>query len=165
MLRILHLADVHLDTPFYGREEDLRRKLRQATRQAFRAAVEEAIERRVHGFLIAGDLFDNDLLSFATERFLVEQVARLHGAAIPVFYATGNHDPGRANFRARQLDWPENVHLFSSTNPETVPIGEVGWLTAAGHSTKTEMGNLATRYGPARTDRPHVAMLHTGPFR
>ncbi len=161
MLRILHIADAHLDTPFYGREESLRRKLQQATRLAFSTAVEEAIERSVHAFLIAGDLFDNDSLSFATERFLLEQMAHLHEASIPVFYATGNHDPGRANYRARQLNWPDNVHLFYGTGPETVPIGDVGWLTAAGHSSRAEASNLAARYEAARTDRPHVAMLHT----
>lgn len=165
-LHILHLADVHLDTPFYGREESLRRKLRDACREAFRAAVSLAIERRVHAFLIAGDLFDDDRLSFTTERFLLAELARLKEACIPVFYATGNHDPGRANYRAQQIEWPENVHLFTSTQPETVAItdrdGEkIGWLTAAGHASRNEATNLAARYGPARKDLPHVAMLHT----
>ena len=158
MLRILHVADAHLDTPFYGREESLRQRLRRATWQAFSAAVNYAIDRQVHGFLIAGDLRN---FSFATEKFLLEQMDRLHNAGIPVFYATGNHDPGRANYRAHQLKWPENVHLFSSGTPETVPIGEAGWLTAAGHSTKEENKNLASEYPAARSDRPHVAMLHT----
>ena len=161
MLRILHLADAHLDTPFYGREESLRQQLRHATWQAFSAAVDHAIDREVHGLLIAGDLFDNDLLSFATERFLLEQMVRLHDAGIPVFYATGNHDPGRANYRAHQLNWPDNVRLFRGGSPETVPIGTEGWLTAAGHSTHNVDKNLASEYGAARDDRPHVAMLHT----
>ncbi len=46
-LRLLHLADVHLDTPFYGKEESIRRKLRDATRRAFQAAVDVAIDREV----------------------------------------------------------------------------------------------------------------------
>ena len=161
MLRILHLADAHLDTPFCGREESLRQQLRRATWQAFSAAVDHAIDRRAHGLLIAGDLFDNDLLSFATEKFLLDQMTRLRDAGIPVFYATGNHDPGRANYRAHQLKWPDNVHLFRSGSPETLPIGDAGWLTAAGHSTRAEDRNIASEYGTARGDRPHVAMLHT----
>lgn len=165
-LRIVHLADAHLDTPFYGREESLRRKLRDACREAFGAAVDLAIERRVHGFLIAGDLFDNDLLSFTTERLLLEMMSRLKEVGIPVFYATGNHDPGKATYRARQLEWPDNVHLFTGAQPETVAItnrdGEqIGWLTAAGHASRSEATNLAAQYKPARKDLPHVAMLHT----
>ena len=55
MLRILHLADAHLDAPFYGRDESLRQKPRHATWQAFSAGVDHAIDRKVHGFLIVGD--------------------------------------------------------------------------------------------------------------
>jgi DNA repair exonuclease SbcCD nuclease subunit len=161
MLRILHIADAHLDTPFRGREESLRHRLRDATRASFAAAVAAAVERDVHAFLIAGDLFDNDLLSFATERFLLDQMRRLNDAGIAVFYATGNHDPGRANYRAQQLAWPDNVRLFRGATPETVPIGDAGWLTAAGHSSPREDQNLAAKFGRAKTDRPHVAMLHT----
>jgi DNA repair protein SbcD/Mre11 len=161
MLRILHIADAHLDTPFYGREEALRRKLREATRTAFAAAVDVAIERGVDAVLIAGDLFDNDLLSFRTERFLLDAMARLDDASIPVFYATGNHDPGRTGSRAAQLDWPKNVHVFADAQPETIKIGDVGRLTAAGHATAAEERNLAATFPPACDDRPHVAMLHT----
>lgn len=161
MLRILHIADAHLDTPFHGREETLRKRLRKATRAAFAKAVDVAIERRVDALLIAGDLFDNELLSFETERFLLDAMRRLGEAGIPAFYATGNHDPGRANCRAANLDWPENVHVFTSGRPETVPIGDAGWLTAAGHASGKEERNLAEAFPKGRDDRPHVAMLHT----
>ena len=142
-LRILHIADAHLDTPFYGREEWLRRKLREACRQAFRSAVEVAIERKVHAVLIAGDLFDNDILSFTTERFIVQAMAKLKEAGVVVFYATGNHDPGRKNYRVQQIAWPDNVHLFTSNQPETVEVNDrngnrIAWLTAAGHSSSLQ---------------------------
>lgn len=164
-LRILHIADAHLDTPFYGREEWLRRKLRQACRQAFRAAVELAIEKRVHAVLIAGDLFDTGVVSFATERFLTEVTGELNVAGIPVFYGTGNHDPGRKGGRAREIRWPDNVHLFAGPLPETAALVDrdgvqVGWLTAAGHETACEERNLAAAFGEARSDLPHVAALH-----
>ncbi|NQT19947.1 MAG: DNA repair exonuclease [Planctomycetes bacterium] len=165
-VKFLHLADVHLDTPFYGREKALRRRLRDACRQAFSAGIDVAIERKAHAVLIAGDLFDNDILSFASERFLVESMSRLREAGIAVFYATGNHDPGRANYHARQIAWPDNVHLFPSIAPETVPIDDadgeqIGWLTAAGHSTSAQGDNLASRFEAPRPELAHVALLHT----
>jgi DNA repair exonuclease SbcCD nuclease subunit len=165
-MRILHIADAHLDTPFYGRAGALRRKLQRASRQAFSSAVDVAIEREVHAFLIAGDLFDNDRLSFITERFLLKSLGRLNESGIPVFYATGNHDPGQANYRTEQLEWPDNVYLFPSGVPKTVPIldragHQAGWLTAAGHNTDHEGSNLAAQFKPAKSDLPHVAMLHT----
>ncbi|NLM94171.1 MAG: DNA repair exonuclease, partial [Firmicutes bacterium] len=111
-MRFVHLADAHLDTPFYGQGEDLRRRLREAARTSFSQAVDWALERRADAFLIAGDLFDNDLLSFATERFLLGEMSRLQEGGIQVFYATGNHDPGQAGYRAHALPWPKNVTLF-----------------------------------------------------
>ncbi|MBE0465892.1 MAG: DNA repair exonuclease, partial [Candidatus Desulforudis sp.] len=165
-LRFLHLADVHLDTPFYGKDEQRRTRLRDAVRSAFARAVDVALARRAHAVLVAGDLFDNDLLTFATERFLLEQVQRLRAAGVQFFYATGNHDPGRANYRAHRLDWPDNVFVFRNRRPETVALKDpsgrtVGWITGAGHATDREERNLAADFGGARGDAPHVALLHT----
>ena len=80
-MRFLHVADVHLDTSFSGRSEAVRQRLRDASREAFRNAVDLAIREDVNAFLIAGDLFDGERLSFQTERFLLEQTERLgdHG--------------------------------------------------------------------------------------
>jgi hypothetical protein len=173
-LRFLHLADVHLDTPFYGRDgqdEQWRRgRLRAATRTAFTRAVDLAIERRAHAVLVAGDFFDNDLLTFTTEQFILEQLGRLRVAGVRFFYATGNHDPGRANYRAHQLDWPDNVHIFRQGRAERVVVTDqasgrpVGWITGAGHLTAREENNLAAGFGAVRGDVssgvPEVALLH-----
>lgn len=165
-VRILHLADCHLDTPFYGRDEVMRRRLRDACREAFQAGVELAVERRAHAVLIAGDLFDDDRLSFPTERLLLDCCRRLDEAGIPLFYAPGNHDPGRANYRARSIDWPPNVHMFASSNPETVDIRDpdgqaVARLTGAGHMTPAESQNMAADFPVAEGELPHIGLLHT----
>ncbi|MGD8873441.1 MAG: DNA repair exonuclease, partial [Gemmatimonadota bacterium] len=105
-MRFLHVADVHLDTSFAGRSESVRRRLREASREAFRRAVDLAIREEVHAFLIAGDLFDGERLSFTTERFLLDQASRLADHGITVVYATGNHDPGAPGAGPRSLAWP-----------------------------------------------------------
>ena len=102
-MRFLHIADVHLETSFTGRSEEVRARLREASRQAFRNAVDLAIREDVHALLIAGDLFDGDRLSFQTERFLLEQVGRLNDQGISVVCATGNHDPGSPDTGPRSL--------------------------------------------------------------
>ena len=43
-MRFLHLADVHLDTAFAGREAAIRRRLRAAGREAFANAVDTALD-------------------------------------------------------------------------------------------------------------------------
>ena len=166
MIRLLHLADAHLDTAFEGRTDRLRQRLREALRTAFRRAVDEAITAPVDVVLIAGDLFDDDRLSFATEAFLVEQCERLHEASIPVVYTTGNHDPGGQSFRAASIDWPGTFRYIDTPEPQTIDLTDAdGTLAArvvtAGHATAREERNLAATF-PARTDArvPHIGMLH-----
>ncbi|HHY39138.1 MAG TPA: DNA repair exonuclease [Clostridia bacterium] len=178
----MHLADVHLDTPFVSRDEALRRRLQESVREAFGRAVDLALENRAHALLIAGDLFDNNRLTFNTEKFLVEQLSRLNEAGIKVYYATGNHDPGRGNYRAHRIPWPPNVYLFTDAFPRTYAVtdrdGEVvGYVTGAGHATPAESANIAAMFPPepscvedngsrAGSQRGscyacHVGLLHT----
>ncbi|HSG47374.1 MAG TPA: DNA repair exonuclease [Longimicrobiales bacterium] len=165
-MRILHLADVHLDTSFSGRSARIRARLRQATRDAFRNAVELALDREVHAVLVAGDLFDSARLSFETERFLVAELARLTDAGVPVIYATGNHDPGSVRATRREIPWPPGVTVLGDGEPRRIPVrdrgGEVvGWVTGAGHASANETRDLAARFPTPRGPLPEAALLHT----
>jgi len=164
--RFLHLADLHLDTAFTGRTQEVREALRRAVREAFVAAVTTALERRAHAVLLAGDVFDGDLLTFATERFLLDGCRRLQEAGITVVYCTGNHDPGGANQRVRALNWPDNVYLAHSAKPRVIDIpggdGEVvGRVVAAGHVKAREERNLASNFPAMDGDVPTVGLVHT----
>ncbi len=163
--KLVHAADVHLDTRYRRRGDALRERLQEAGRAAFAALVDLAIEERADALLIAGDLFDNEWLTVATERALTEDLARLTAAGVTAVYATGNHDPGRANYRAANIAWPaEGFHLVRSRQAERIPIergGEtVGWVVAAGHVTQHETENLAAEFPPAPGPQPAAALLH-----
>ena len=172
-MRFIHIADVHLDTAFAGRSDDMRNRLRHAAREAFGRCVDTAVGEQVDAVLIAGDLFDGGSLSFESERFLLAQLGRLAEADIQVVYATGNHDPGhglRANgldWPANGLDWPGNVTVIPGPDPVTVPVmgrtGDiVGHVTGAGHATARETTDLSLRLEPVPdTALPQVAILHT----
>lgn len=162
----IHAADVHLDTPYRRHDEAARVRLQDAGREAFVRLVDLAIEIQAHALLIAGDFFDNDWLTIATERLVVDELRRVTAAGVTVVYATGNHDPGRANYRAMQIGWPsERFHLIRSCAPEIAgidPGGErVGWVVGAGHQTPREEQNLAAGFPPAPGPEPAVALLHT----
>lgn len=165
-MRFLHIADAHLDTSFTGRSEAVRKRLREASREAFRRAVDVAIREDVHAFLIAGDLFDSDRLSFQTERFLLEQAGRLGDHGITVVYATGNHDPGSPDTGPRSLSWPQNVRVASNATPRRFLIpdhaGEpVGHVTAVGHATAHVTDDLSRSLPRPGGELPEVALLHT----
>jgi DNA repair exonuclease SbcCD nuclease subunit len=107
-------------------------------------------------------------MSFATERFLVDELGRLADAGIPLVYATGNHDPGRDAQRTRPLAWPPNVELIGDGHPAAHRLirdrdgREVGHVTAAGHASRRETADLAAAFPPCATrESPQIALLHT----
>ncbi len=165
-MRFIHIADVHLDTAFAGRSDDVRNRLRQASRDALARCVDLAVALKVDAVLIAGDLFDDSRLSFATERFLLQQLGVLADAGIQVVYATGNHDPGGGP-RAGALDLPGNVTLVPGEEPVTITIrgadgDTAGYVVAAGHATERVTDDLSRRLLPVPgTPLPQVALLHT----
>lgn len=170
-MRFLHAADVHLDSPCSSRSEAVRHKLRDASRLAVQRMVDLALSERVDAVLIAGDLFDDERLSFQTERFLLEQLHRLDNEAIPVVYATGNHDPGRAGLRSIELPWPGNVTVARDKTAIRIAIegpdlgsGQRelrGMVTAAGHETAAETDDLSTNFPTPEGRVTEIAVLHT----
>ncbi len=165
MIRLLHAADIHLDTSFSGRDRGVRGRLREASREAFRRVIETAVTEEVDVVVIAGDLFDGNRLSFETETLLRDSFRRLQEADIPVIYATGNHDPGQGMIRDR-LRWPDNVTVVSDGTPRRIALrndeGDVlGWLTAAGHHSARETRDLAATFPTPTGELPEIAVLHT----
>ena len=164
--RFLHLADVHLDTPFQSKDKQLRIYLRESIRKAFQKAVDIALSQRVNAVLIAGDLFDNETLSFATERFILEQMARLKDGKVMVFYAPGNHDPAGAAYRRSTVQWPENVKVFSSGEPEVCPVYDdqgrlLAYVAGVGHETQQERTNLVKSFpDPGHDNVPYIGLAH-----
>jgi len=163
-MRFLHLADVHLDTPFVGRSAALRARLRAASREALANAVDCALSEGVDVVLLAGDLFDGERLSFGTELFLLRQLARLDEARVPVIYVTGNHDPGGGGGR-RAVPWPPNVTVVEDARVRRIPVlrggAPVGFVTAAGHATSRETADLSRSFPRPVGEFPEVALLHT----
>lgn len=163
--RFLHMADVHLDTPFKSRNTAVRNLLRDSIRQAFKASVDLAVSSGVHAILIAGDLYDNDTLSFTTEKFLLQQFQRLNEAGVDVFYTPGNHDPSGSIYRLKHIKWPANVHVFEKSKPEQYRVqnkyGEVvAVINGAGHESRKEGRNLVKDFPEADGDIPHIGIVH-----
>lgn len=166
LLKFLHIGDVHLDTSFYSKSEALRRKLREGIRSAFSKAVDFCIQQRVDALLIAGDLFDNDKLSFKTERFLINEFNRLRDSDIRVFYSTGNHDPGHISYRANSIKWPDNVYLFKDDKVQAIAVKDsnneaIYNIVSCGHKTNSEGRNLVKEFPIKENKVPHIGLVHT----
>ncbi len=161
----VHIADVHLDTPFKSRDENLRRFLRNSLRESFKAAIDLAISERVDALLIAGDFFDNDTLSFSTEKFILDVFKQLDKENINVFYAPGNHDPYGHSHRISKIPWPKNVYIFNQSNVEAVNVyddnGNIkAVVLGAAHKSKNESRNIAEDFPKSKLNVPHIGLLH-----
>ena len=58
MLRIVHIADCHLDAPCASLDAGVRARVRAAEREAFARVCALAGEREAHALVIAGDVFE-----------------------------------------------------------------------------------------------------------
>ncbi len=161
--RILHCADLHLDSPLRGLEADPdapAARIRGATREALVNLVDLALGENVRLVLIAGDLYDGDWPDWRTGQFLIRQMERLTSAGIRVVAIRGNHDA--ENVITRRLRWPEGAILLAADKAQTVDYPDLG-VAVHGRSfpTREVVENLARTYPARRTDCLNIGLLHT----
>jgi DNA repair exonuclease SbcCD nuclease subunit len=163
MFTFLHAADIHLDSPLRGLEayaDAPVEQLRQATRRAFDNLIDLAIEERVAFILLAGDLYDGEWKDYNTGLFFIDRLSRLRKEKIRVFLISGNHDA--ASQITKGLRLPDNVHLFSTKQPETVILEELGVAVhGQGYHTRAVAENLARNYPQALSHYLNIGLLHT----
>lgn len=94
-MKFIHLADVHLDSPFKGlsflpsKERNL---IMHAAAKSLKAAVDLALAEQVDLVLIAGDTFDNIHPSPQSQVIFKQEMDRLVAQKIQVVMVMGNHD-------------------------------------------------------------------------
>lgn len=163
MLKFLHAADIHLDSPLRGLEryEGVPvSEIRGATRRAFERLVDLAIEEEVAFLLLAGDLYDGDWKDYNTGLFFVAQMSRLREAGIRAFVIAGNHDA--ASQITRVLRPPDNVKVFSTKRPETEILEDLGVaLHGQGFASAAVTEDLAAGYPAAVPHLCNIGLLHT----
>jgi exonuclease SbcD len=163
MVKFIHAADIHLDSPLRGLERyegapiD---EIRGATRRAFENLIQLAIDEEVAFVLLAGDLYDGDWRDYNTGLFFAGQMARLQDAGIGAFVVAGNHDA--ASQITKTLRPPQNVHVFATRAPETVQLERLGVaIHGQGFSTRAVTEDLTRRYPVADPDLFNIGLLHT----
>ena len=120
-MKLLHAADLHLDSAFAGLPEEKAALCRQESRDILRRMVDWANDHEADVMLLAGDLFDSDRLYSQTAQTLALALGRFRGE---IFLAPGNHDFYASGSGYSAVEWPENVHIFTSRTPQTVLLPE-----------------------------------------
>lgn len=114
MVKFLHCADLHLDSPFASKQflsPNILKDVENSAYESFKSIVDLALREEVDFMLICGDLFDAENRTLKAEVFLKQQFERLNKEQIFVYVIHGNHDPLSDSLIS---DWPQNVTVFSN---------------------------------------------------
>ena len=138
-IKILHAADLHLDSPFEGLPEKMAAQRRGEQRALLKRLAELCRKERAQLVLLPGDLLDTGSAYMET----AEELLRTLGAmGVPVFIAPGNHDFYSPRSPYARLSWPENVRVFQSTKMECVALPELSARVWGAAFTDSHCGGL-----------------------
>lgn len=129
-LRLLHTADWQLGKSFAGVPGDAASLLRAARFDAVRTLARIARERAVDAVLVAGDVFDDNLVGAST---VARTIAAMREFTGPWVLLPGNHDADTAASvwsRLRHGGVPENLLLAGSPLPLSLADGRLVVLPA-----------------------------------
>ncbi len=124
MLKVLHCADIHLDSPFSGLDIE-RSEIRQnELRGTFTSMMLYAKTQKADLVLIAGDLFESGFASKKTVSIITEQFAKMPECKFVI--SPGNHDPYLEGSVYDTCTFPENVYIFDSEELSCFTFEDIG---------------------------------------
>jgi DNA repair exonuclease SbcCD nuclease subunit len=162
-VKIVHAADLHLDSPLRGlaRYEGAPvAQMRGATRRALHNLVELCIAEEAELLVLAGDLYDGDWKDYATGLFFASAMSELRRAGVRVALVWGNHDA--ESQISRHLQLPDNVSVMPSGSPGSVRYDDLGVVVhGQSYARPAETSDLAASYPEAEPGLFNVGLLHT----
>lgn len=165
MPRIVHAADIHLDSPLQGLGRlgaaGLASDLRAATRRAFDNLVQLCFDENANLLVLAGDIYDGDWPSYETGEYFVRGLRRLRENGVEVALVYGNHDA--ESTITRRLTMPSGVRVLRTDQPESTEFPDLGVVVhGQGYGVRDVLDNLARHYPNRRDGWVNVGLLHTG---
>jgi len=157
MLKIIHAADLHLDSPFAGLSPDQAALRREELRAVPDRLADLANEEQADLVLLAGDLLDSQRIYRETAELLARALGRIRAK---VFLSPGNHDPYNSASPYALPIWPENVHIFTSPQPEAVSLPELGCTVYGAAFTGEQREDSPLAHFSACGDQLNLMVLH-----
>lgn len=157
MIKFLHAADLHLDSPFHGLAPAEAAKRRQEQRQLLTDLAELANRQSCDLVLLSGDLFDSDNAYPETVQALCRALETMNAQ---VFIAPGNHDclyGGSPYFSAK---FPENVHIFKKETIESITIPSLGCTVYGAGFQASNASSLLEGFRVADEGTLNLMVLH-----
>lgn len=157
MIKFVHAADLHLDSPFQSLPPEKATALRQEQRTLVEELISLCNTQQADLLLLSGDLFDSAGVFRQTVQGLQRAFA---GCRAQVFIAPGNHDfvvPGSPWLRE---GWPENVHIFLDSAISAVDLPDLGCRVYGAAFTATNCPTLLENFRVADASLCNIMVLH-----
>ncbi len=154
MIKILHSADWHLDAPMTGAEH-----LKKALLRIPEQVVQVCQDQQCDLMLLSGDLFDGK----GSPASLTACKRALKAAGVPVFIAPGNHDFMAPDSPYIQGTWPDNVHIFTRPEMESISLPELNCRIYGAGFDGMDCPPLLENFHTEGEEAYHIAVLHGDP--
>ena len=159
MIRLLHCADLHIDSPFSKYPPSVREKKREDVMSSFRAMIEYIISEKIEICLIAGDLFDSENPSDASRKEVRAGFERASGCRF--FISPGNHDPYTENGVYATFNLGENVTVFNSEHIARVSLAPLeADIYGYAFTCRTMKSNPLSELRVANNGRINILLAH-----
>ena len=112
MIKILHCADIHLDSPFASENAIKAEVRRNELRGTFTSMMMYAKKNGADIVLIAGDLYDNEFVTKETVSLIIREFENNPDCRFII--SPGNHDIYTVNSVYSRTNFPENVYIFNT---------------------------------------------------
>ncbi len=159
MIKILHSADWHLDSPLLMQDPEQAQMLRKALFRIPEQVAAICKEQTCDMMLLSGDLFDG---AYAADTLQMLRQT-LESVGVPVFISPGNHDYVGQDSPWLSVAWPENVHIFTHPVMESVEIAQLDCCVYGAGFISMDCPGLLEDFTPKHTERYAVGVLHGDP--
>ena len=160
-MKILHAADLHLDTPFTGHSEEAVRYLKKALLQVPEMIAGLCKTHNCDLLLLSGDLFDGPV-----SRESVDTLKNaLEAAGIPTFITPGNHDFCEAGSPYLTEVWPSNVHIFTHPVMESLSLPDLNCRVYGAGFLSMDCLPLLENFRAEGNERYHIGVVHGDPLQ
>ena len=154
MVKFIHTADWHLDSPFAGLDARAAAARRRELRDIPVRLADYVNENNIALVLLAGDLFDSASLYRDTAETLAAALGKMRAR---VLIAPGNHDCYGAAWE--NILWPDNVYIFRQNRMTSLAVGDVVFHGAAFTAAEQRLG-LLQGFSVPGDGKVHIGLLH-----
>ncbi len=159
MIKMIHAADIHLDSPFAMLDLQKSELRRQELRSSFDALINLAYSTRANLMIIAGDLFNGAFVTHETLNMITRGFESIPDCRIVI--APGNHDPAGEDSIYNKIRFSNNVFVFNSPELTSFDFPDIN-CTVYGYaftSSRMESCPIGT-IGPKDKSRVNILAAH-----